>query len=373
MLTLCTGNMSEGFAVCALMSDTGYVVYSACGSFWVPMVIMMMVIRVIMFIMMMFYARIYRTASRASAAVRRGFIPAADVNTSSHILGHKESLSPSRSESCIALRVHRGGAAAYSSRSSNGNITDRLSPQRHTAADHATTFAGGRKRARNSNQTATSDFSLPQIVVTAEGDSSPSDFEAATPRRAHASSSDNVRRTRLAEAEGHDHRRPSPFSKLHIAIIPAQLIHGSSRLAQMIHIAIIPAQLRSLNRETKAAKTVGVIVGCFIFCWAPFFTVYLLGAVCPGCRTPTTLFDVFFWLGYCNSAANPLIYGLCSRDFRYAFAKLLRCRCERRRSPVPTHTTPLRRNNSRLGTMLRSFQLQIATTSNERDANDSDN
>lgn len=76
----------------------------------------------------------------------------------------------------------------------------------------------------------------------------------------------------------HHSRASSPFSKL--------------------HIAIIPAQLRSLNRETKAAKTVGVIVGCFIVCWAPFFTVYLLEAVCPDCRSPTTLFNVFFWLGY---------------------------------------------------------------------------
>jgi len=50
---------AEELAVCALMSEPGYVIYSACGSFWVPMIIMVM-----------FYARIYRTASRASAAVR---------------------------------------------------------------------------------------------------------------------------------------------------------------------------------------------------------------------------------------------------------------------------------------------------------------
>ena len=33
--------------------------------------------------------------------------------------------------------------------------------------------------------------------------------------------------------------------------------------------------------------------------------------------------------GYCNSAANPFIYGLCSKDFRYAFQKFLRCRYKR--------------------------------------------
>jgi len=97
---------SQGLAACSLMSEPGYVIYSACGSFWVPMIIMTM-----------FYARIYRTASRASAAVRRGFIPAGDVTArsstsrSSRFFGRNQSpLSPSKSETCIALRVHRGGS-----------------------------------------------------------------------------------------------------------------------------------------------------------------------------------------------------------------------------------------------------------------------
>jgi len=56
----------------------------------------------------------------------------------------------------------------------------------------------------------------------------------------------------------------------------------------------IISQLRSLNKEKKAAKTVGIIVGCFIMCWAPFFTVYLTGAFCRNC-TSQVVFHVFFW------------------------------------------------------------------------------
>lgn len=67
--------------------------------------------------------------------------------------------------------------------------------------------------------------------------------------------------------------------------------------------------------ETKAAKTLGIIVGGFVFCWLPFFSVYVVRAFCGDCVSPI-VFSVLFWLGYCNSAINPLIYALFSKDFR---------------------------------------------------------
>ncbi len=74
-------------------------------------------------------------------------------------------------------------------------------------------------------------------------------------------------------------------------------------------------QVRKINKEKKAAKTVGIIVGCFIVCWFPFFTCYLIGAFCSDC-TPPVVFSVFFWLGYCNSVINPCVYALFSKEFR---------------------------------------------------------
>jgi len=40
-------------------------------------------------------------------------------------------------------------------------------------------------------------------------------------------------------------------------------------------------------------------------------------------QPPAMLFAVFFWLGYCNSALNPIIYTIFNRDFRRAFHKML--------------------------------------------------
>lgn len=88
-------------------------------------------------------------------------------------------------------------------------------------------------------------------------------------------------------------------------------------------------QVRRFRMETKAAKTLAIIVGGFIICWLPFFSMYLVRAFCPDCIQPL-LFSVLFWLGYCNSAINPVIYALFSNEFRIAFKRILfRCVCTR--------------------------------------------
>ena len=84
----------------------------------------------------------------------------------------------------------------------------------------------------------------------------------------------------------------------------------------------IKSQVRRFRMETKAAKTLGIIVGCFICCWFPFFTIYLIAAFCSDC-IPEVVFDIFFWLGYCNSALNPFIYAMFSREFRGAFKRIV--------------------------------------------------
>lgn len=87
----------------------------------------------------------------------------------------------------------------------------------------------------------------------------------------------------------------------------------------------IRAQVKRFRMETKAAKTLAIIVGLFIICWLPFFTMYVVRAFCDNCIKPL-LFSILFWLGYCNSAVNPMIYALFSKDFRFAFKQII-CKC----------------------------------------------
>ena len=80
----------------------------------------------------------------------------------------------------------------------------------------------------------------------------------------------------------------------------------------------------------------GMIMGSFIACWLPFFLLYVISPVCPICPVsalhnvkqdltsvsffkpeptsdaglcvPVTLFSTAFWLGYSNSAFNPVFF-----------------------------------------------------------------
>nr|AAI63344.1 Adra2b protein [Danio rerio] len=79
-----------------------------------------------------------------------------------------------------------------------------------------------------------------------------------------------------------------------------------------------------VNREKRFTFVLAVVIGVFVICWFPFFFSYSLQAVCPeSCALPEPLFKFFFWIGYCNSCLNPVIYTIFNKDFRRAFKKIL--------------------------------------------------
>nr|XP_022918265.1 octopamine receptor Oamb [Onthophagus taurus]XP_022918266.1 octopamine receptor Oamb [Onthophagus taurus]XP_022918267.1 octopamine receptor Oamb [Onthophagus taurus] len=312
---------------CELTNEVGYVVYSALGSFYIPM-----------FVMLFFYWRIYRAAVRTTRAINQGF----RTTKGSKGMGNRFE------EQRLTLRIHRGRGS--SSRRHQG------SPHSNGSNSTTTTTGSASPSPRGRHEKVKISVSYPSTENLSSSHASGPHLLSVTPTSptpagqpsyaVHytANGKDNTttttnifkrdNRLRVSQKFSSPKRRHSERSDSYDGTdrpmrSPSPSVCDELNKPKVISKKMgkrnIKAQVKRFRMETKAAKTLGIIVGGFIFCWLPFFTMYLIWALCESC-IPPLLFSILFWLGYCNSAINPLIYALFSKDFRFAFKKII-CKC----------------------------------------------
>ncbi|XP_039453403.1 octopamine receptor Oamb isoform X2 [Culex pipiens pallens] len=287
---------------CELTNDAGYVVYSALGSFYIPM-----------FVMLFFYWRIYRAAERTTRAINQGFRTT------------KGGKKKNNFDDSLTLRMHRGkgvGALMASTMRTHNMLLEGATPPGTTTTTTGRPPGPGAAQPSTSSSAANNNNNnnnAPHISISSPTASISSTQLQMSLQRHHNGGSSRHQSMR-------DSRRKSVFKEAP-AGISRDLSPNSSKKLGKKHLKV---QVKRFRMETKAAKTLAIIVGGFIICWLPFFTMYLVRAFCDDCINDT-LFSILFWLGYCNSAVNPFIYALFSRDFRQAFKRIImRCLCWRR-------------------------------------------
>ncbi|XP_077272097.1 uncharacterized protein LOC143902797 [Temnothorax americanus] len=82
-------------------------------------------------------------------------------------------------------------------------------------------------------------------------------------------------------------------------------------------------QQRRRRSERKASTTLGIIVGAFVVCWLPFFMLALIRPFYKPDDIPHSVSSLFLWLGYCNSALNPIIYAIFNKEIRKPFILIM--------------------------------------------------
>ncbi|XP_069481759.1 sphingosine 1-phosphate receptor 3 [Ambystoma mexicanum] len=83
----------------------------------------------------------------------------------------------------------------------------------------------------------------------------------------------------------------------------------------------------TLERSMALLRTVVIVVGVFIACWSPLFILLLIDVACKA-QECDILFSAkwFIVVAVLNSAMNPVIYTLASKEMRRAFLRLV-CGC----------------------------------------------
>lgn len=108
-----------------------------------------------------------------------------------------------------------------------------------------------------------------------------------------------------------------------------------------------PQAHQTHNSEAKITKTLAIIMGVFVACYLPFFTIYIIRSQLSNPDSiPGYVMEIFLWLGYFNSALNPILYAILNQNFRIAFKDILTCQCFKRNNSQRAFSASYRLQNS---------------------------
>lgn len=271
---------------CTLNSNPGYRVYSALGSFFIPLIIMTIV-----------YIEIFiATRRRLRERARASRINA--MNLKAAVASGKE---PPQS-----TQQDQESISSETNHNEHPNVLDINAHAKHIEKRRKKEKRTKAKDSIKHDKEKHSENLLKPIIVQEDSVTDLQDHSTASMKY---NGNDEINATAIittATKDQHLNRNETMAKK-----------------ANSVYQFIEEKQKISLSKERRAARTLGIIMGVFILCWVPFFILYIVTPFCPTCCPSDQLIDFLTWLGYINSALNPIIYTIFNLDFRRAFKKLL--------------------------------------------------
>ena len=275
---------------CQLTDDRSFVVYSASGSFYIPLAIMTVVyIRI-------FQATRARLRARANAATSC-LRPTTTMTTQAAATTCVNPVAGKNGSVMVTMTVAEPEAlttvagdpdSIHEEDESNVDVVPAMTTELQCTQHDAEALSAS----------ATGDVDSTSVAGSSRQNPCASSLSVKQPRR--------KRRKRNSASKG-------------VAV------------SRQVHEFIEEKQRISLAKERRAARTMVIIMGAFVVCWLPFFLMYVIFPFCDNCAAATNyrVINGIVWLGYVNSTLNPIIYTVFNVDFRRAFKNLLTFRCHR--------------------------------------------
>uniref|UniRef100_A0A1A9WA30 G-protein coupled receptors family 1 profile domain-containing protein n=1 Tax=Glossina brevipalpis TaxID=37001 RepID=A0A1A9WA30_9MUSC len=280
---------------CMVSQDVAYQIFATCCSFYVPLLVILVL-----------YWKIYKIArKRIKRRTQRLRIAAAAKAKEPDLVSKNEK---KRLKICFTKNVSTEKATGSSNAfnyagSSNLNVREEteFSTSNYDSKSHAGT-----------DLTTVSDENT---TINANEERSPMPMEVSTVSQQVAATTSKFQQHITAIVLNSVSPRPSATVD-NKEQISSRSTNPHQKLAKR-------RQQIEAKRERKAAQTLAIITGAFVVCWLPFFVMALLLSLCKTCEINETVASFFLWLGYLNSTLNPIIYTIFNPEFRRAFQRLL--------------------------------------------------